>query len=72
MTVKADIGGVPAGNGIYGQMDRAMSFHVGDAMVSKVDMNTHQMRVFRNGKLVRTIPITTGEQPKFTTRSGTR
>ena len=41
-------------------------------MVSKVDMNTHQMRVFRNGKLIRTIPITTGEQPKFTTRSGTK
>ena len=49
-----------------------MKFHVGDAMVSKVDMNTHQMRVFRNGKLIRTIPITTGEQPKFTTRSGTK
>ena len=70
VTVKADIGGVPAGNGIYGQMDRTQRFHVGDAMVSKVDMNTHQMRVFRNGKLVRNIPITTGEQPKFTTRSG--
>lgn len=70
--VEADIGGVPAGGGIYGQTDRAMNFHVGDAMVSKVDMNTHQMRVFRNGKQVRTIPITTGEQPKFTTRSGTK
>ena len=70
VTVKADIGGVPAGNGIYGQMDRQVKFHVGDAMVSKVDMNTHEMRVFRNGKLVNTIPITTGEQPKFTTRSG--
>ena len=70
VTVKADIDGVPAGNGIYGQKDRTSSFHVGDSMVSKVDMNTHQMRVFRNGKLVRTIPITTGEQPKFTTRSG--
>ena len=70
VTVKADIGGVPAGNGIYGQLDRTQRFHVGDAMVSKVDMNSHQMRVFRNGKLVRTIPITTGEQPKFTTRSG--
>jgi lipoprotein-anchoring transpeptidase ErfK/SrfK len=70
VTVKADIGGVPAGNGIYGQMDRTQTFHVGDAMVSKVDMNTHEMRVFRNGKLARTIPITTGEQPKFTTRSG--
>ncbi len=72
VTVTADIGGVPAGNGIYGQKDRTMKFHVGDAMVSKVDMNTHQMRVFRNGKQVRTIPITTGEQPKFTTRSGTK
>ena len=72
VSVNADIGGVPAGNGIYGQEDRAMNFSVGDSMVSKVDMNSHQMRVFRNGKQIRTIPITTGEQPKFTTRSGTK
>ncbi|MEO7350324.1 MAG: Ig-like domain-containing protein [Marmoricola sp.] len=72
VTVKADIAGVAAGGGIYGQKDRTMNFHVGDSMISKVDMNTDQMRVFRNGKLVRTIPITTGEQPKFTTRSGTK
>ncbi len=72
VTVRADIGGVPAGGGIYGQEDRVMKFHVGDSMVSKVNMDTHDMRVFRNGKLVRTIPITTGEQPKFTTRSGTK
>ncbi len=70
VTVNADIGGVPAGNGIYGQTDRHMKFHVGDSMVSKVDMNSDQMRVFKNGKLIRTIPITTGQQPKFTTRSG--
>jgi lipoprotein-anchoring transpeptidase ErfK/SrfK len=72
VTVKADVGGVPAGGGIYGQMDRTMKFHVGRSLVSKVDMNTHQMRVFENGSLIRTIPITTGEQPKFTTRSGTK
>lgn len=70
VTVKANIAGVPAGNGIYGQKNRTQSFHVGDSMVSKVDMNTHQMRVFKNGKLDRTLPITTGEQPKYTTRSG--
>lgn len=68
----ADVGGVPAGNGIYGQVDRTMNMTIGSAMVSKVDMNTHQMKVFRNGELLRTIPITTGEQPKFTTRSGTK
>ncbi len=72
VTVTADIKGVPAGKGIYGQIDRKMKFHVGPSMVSKVNMDTHDMRVFRNGELVRTIPITTGEQPKFTTRSGTK
>jgi lipoprotein-anchoring transpeptidase ErfK/SrfK len=70
VTVNADIAGVPAGNGIYGQTNRSLKFHVGDAMVSKVNTVTDDMKVFRNGKLVRTIPITTGQQPKFTTRSG--
>jgi lipoprotein-anchoring transpeptidase ErfK/SrfK len=72
VTVKADIGGVPAGNGIYGQKDRQTSFHVGRSLVSKVNMDTDQMRVFENGTLIRTIPITTGQQPKFTTRSGVK
>ena len=30
------------------------------------------MRVFSNGSLLRTLPITTGEEPAFTTRSGTK
>ncbi|MBV9831969.1 MAG: L,D-transpeptidase family protein [Marmoricola sp.] len=72
VTAKADIGGVSAGNGIYGQTSRETSFHVGRSMVSKVNTDTDQMKVFRNGKLIRTIPITTGQQPKFTTRSGTK
>ena len=47
MTVNADIDGVPAGNGIYGQKNRTTTFHVGDSMISKVNMNTDQMRVFQ-------------------------
>ncbi|MCW2846847.1 MAG: hypothetical protein JWR90_821 [Marmoricola sp.] len=72
VTVNADIAGVPAGNGIYGQTNRSLKFHVGDSMVSKVDMDTHEMRVVKNGKLIRTIPITTGKEPEHTTRSGTK
>jgi lipoprotein-anchoring transpeptidase ErfK/SrfK len=68
--VDVDINGVDAGNGIYGQEDRDVQFQVGDAHVYKVDTRTDQMKVFSNGKLLRTIPITTGQQPKFTTRSG--
>ena len=70
VSVDVDVNGVEAGNGIYGQEDRKVDFEVGDAHIYKVDMKTHQMKVFSNGKLLRTIPITTGEQPKFTTRSG--
>lgn len=70
--VDVDVNSVDAGNGIYGQESRELDFHVGDAHVYKVDMVSHQMKVFGNGDLLRTIPITTGEQPAFTTRTGTK
>ncbi|MGN6128764.1 MAG: Ig-like domain-containing protein [Nocardioidaceae bacterium] len=69
VTVKADIDSIPAGNGIYGQLSRSTSFHVGDAMIDKVNLATHEMKVYRNGQLLRTIPITGGKDG-FSTRSG--
>ncbi len=71
VTVNADINGVPAGHGIYGQMDRTTTFHIGASHVYKVNIATDQLRVFDNGHLTRTIPVTTG-MPGFTTRSGTK
>jgi len=71
VTVKADINSIPAGNGVYGQLNRTSTFKVGDAVISKVNAQTHQMQTFVNGKLVRTTPITTGK-PGFTTRSGVK
>lgn len=70
VTVHANIGGVPAGNGIFGQLDRTSTFHVGRAQILKVSTRTDQLRVIRDGKQIRQIPITTGQQPQFTTRSG--
>jgi len=72
VTVDADIDSIPAGNGIFGQKSRTSTFTIGRSMISKVDTKSDQMRVFQDGKLVRTIPITTGQQPKFTTRSGVK
>lgn len=71
VSVDLDVNSLPAGNGIYGQEDREVSFQVGDAHVYKVNAQTYQMQVFSNGTLLRTIPITTGK-PGFTTRSGTK
>jgi len=72
VTVNADIDSVPAGNGVFGQKSRIGTFTVGRSMISKVNTRTDQMQVFQDGKLVRTIPITTGQQPEFTTRSGVK
>jgi lipoprotein-anchoring transpeptidase ErfK/SrfK len=69
VTVRADVNGVDAGNGIYGQEDRTTRFHVGSKVVMAVDVARHQMRVSENGKLLRTMPISAGK-PGFTTRSG--
>lgn len=71
ISVDLDVNGVHAGNGIYGQEDRRLDFTVGDAHVYKVNAATHQMKVYSNGELLRTFPITTGKEG-FTTRSGVK
>ena len=69
VTVNADLNGVDAGNGIFGQEDRTTSFTVGDSVIMNIDVANHDMQVVRNGELLRTIPISAGK-PGFTTRSG--
>jgi lipoprotein-anchoring transpeptidase ErfK/SrfK len=71
VSVDVGINSVPAGNGVFGQEDREVGFHVGDSHVYRVNTQTHQMKVLVNHKLTRTIPITTGKAG-FTTRSGTK
>jgi len=71
VVVDLDINGVDAGGGIYGQESREVAFTVGEAHVYRVDAQRHTMEVFSDGRLLRTIPITTGKAG-FTTRSGTK
>ncbi|GAA1524089.1 L,D-transpeptidase [Nocardioides humi] len=71
VSVDVAVNSVSAGGGIYGQEDRKVDFEVGDKHVYKVNARTHQMRVLENGKLLRTLPITTGKAG-FTTRSGVK
>jgi len=71
VAVDLDVNSVPAGEGVFGQEDRHIDFHIGDAHIYKVNARTHQMEVWSNGDLLRTIPITTGKEG-FTTRSGVK
>ncbi len=69
--VDLDINSVDAGNGIYGQESRSISFDVGDSVVSRINLDTSRMRVDVNDETVRTIPVS-GGKAGFETRSGTK
>lgn len=71
VTVNADINSVDAGNGVYGQLDRSVSFDIGPKVVSRIRVDKHRMNVFINGDHARRIPISAGKKG-FETRSGTK
>ena len=58
--VDANLLGVNFGEGAWGKVNRTIKFTVGDAVISKADTQTHQMEVYKNGVLLRTIPIAAG------------
>ena len=64
------IGGMPMGYGAYGKRDRVVSFTIGDHVVTKVDAAAHVARVYRNGDLLRTMPVSAG-RPETPTSAGT-
>ena len=69
VTVKAAIAGYNAGGGAWGVKDVTSTYAIGDAHVSKVDTQTHQMAVTNNGVVVKMFPVSTGNT-KYPTKSG--
>jgi len=69
--VKANLNGVKAGNGVYGQKSVSTSFTVGRSFVTKVNLASDVAKVYRNGKLVKTIYVS-GGKPGWETRSGVK
>jgi lipoprotein-anchoring transpeptidase ErfK/SrfK len=71
ITLKANLAGVKTGSGKYVTSDSSTSFKVGSRMTSVVNTRTHHMKVYKNGKLLRTLPVSTGRPgPKTETRNG--
>lgn len=69
VTLKVGIYGVDLGDGVYGQTDRTLSFHVHDSWIAKADGATHQMQILHNGAVVKTMPISLGS-PKYPSHTG--
>ncbi|MGW1517197.1 Ig-like domain-containing protein [Streptomyces sp. NPDC002287] len=67
--VRSGLDGVPLGALGYGGPSEPVEFTVGDRIEALTDSAAHEMTVRRNGRVIRTIPVTTGKAG-FRTRSG--
>ncbi|MBF6049947.1 L,D-transpeptidase family protein [Streptomyces sp. NRRL B-1677] len=67
VTLKLALDGVEGAPGVKGVQQKTISFKVGHSQVSTVDTKTHQMTVVRDGKTIKTIPISAGspENPTY-------
>ena len=67
VTVKLKLDGVQGGKNIIGVQDKTVSFHIGRSQISTVDAKAKTMTVVRDGKAVKTIPISAGapESPTY-------
>ncbi|MFE1174310.1 Ig-like domain-containing protein [Streptomyces sp. NPDC058773] len=60
VTLELDLNGVEGRPGVYGTQAKKVSFTIGRSQVSTVDAKSKQMTVVRDGKKIKTIPITAG------------
>ncbi|MEU0602695.1 Ig-like domain-containing protein [Streptomyces sp. NPDC006393] len=69
VTVKLNLDGVEGRPGVYGKQSKTVTFTIGRSQVSVVDAKKHTMKVMRDGKVIKTIPVTTGK-PGYDTWNG--
>jgi hypothetical protein len=69
VTLKLALDGVEGAGGVYGVQQKTVSFKIGRNQVSYVDAKTKQMKVTQDGKVIRTIPISSGS-PEHKTYEG--
>lgn len=69
--VTSGLDGVEVGDHDYGGPSDSTEFTIGDRIEAVTDSAAHEMTVRRNGRAIRTIPVTTGKEG-FRTRSGVK
>ncbi|MFE1311814.1 Ig-like domain-containing protein [Streptomyces sp. NPDC058755] len=69
VTVDLNLDGVEGRDGVYGEQHKTVKFTIGRNQVSIVDAKKHTMKVTQEGKVIKTIPVTTGK-PGYDTWNG--
>ncbi|MFE0365918.1 L,D-transpeptidase [Streptomyces griseoaurantiacus] len=61
VSVTLNLDGVEGRPGVYGKQAKKVDFTIGRSQISTVDVKTQKMTVRRDGKVIKTIPVTTGK-----------
>lgn len=60
VTIEMKLFGIEFGNGMIGNHDSTVNVNIGDKHIAVADSKTKQMKVYTNGELVRSMPLTMG------------
>lgn len=69
ISARSNLQGLKISEGLYGGAAKPVRLRTGDKVVALTDAGAHRMTFRRNGKVVKTLPVTTGK-PGFDTRNG--
>ncbi|MEU5310176.1 Ig-like domain-containing protein [Streptomyces sp. NPDC021562] len=69
VSVTLDLDGVEGRDGVYGKQSKTVNFTIGRNQVSVVDAKKHTMKIMQDGKVVKTLAVTTGK-PGYDTWNG--
>ncbi|MFE3168923.1 Ig-like domain-containing protein [Streptomyces sp. NPDC059224] len=69
VSVTLNLDGVEGRDGVYGKQAKTVKFTIGRNQVSIVDAKKHTMKVMQDGKVVKTLAVTTGK-PGYDTWNG--
>ncbi|MFF9071189.1 Ig-like domain-containing protein [Streptomyces sp. NPDC014872] len=69
--VSSGLAGIKVTDSLYGAPAKALKLTTGDRVEAVTDAAAHTMTVKRDGKVINTIPVTTGK-PGFATRNGVK
>ncbi|WP_422734146.1 Ig-like domain-containing protein [Micromonospora sp. WMMD558] len=62
VSYRVQAGGLPLGDGWYGRSDLTVDVKIGPSLVMTVDNRTKRMTVAKDGKVVKTIPVSLGKK----------
>ncbi|WP_338898714.1 Ig-like domain-containing protein [Streptomyces sp. TG1A-60] len=71
LQVHSNLEGIKIGDRLRGGKAKPVELTTGDKIVAVTDAAAHQMTVYRNDKVIRQIPVTTG-MPGYETRNGVK